>query len=531
MADRLSVGINPFFNLPSSDEIGPLTGGVRADGTELSSFQGSTAGAALLTLGIITTACGPAPEATLSPAIQFVATRETSQGNTVIPLSIVNFDGTSDRTVTFEDLSIPLDNAPSLNWAFHRQEQGGWFLTMDHGDDLTFDVPGQWMVPQGTNFDKITSLYFVVPASSNSGQTHDLVTAQNGWGPIPAISVYFNRPQRAGQLDPGAIEEMIFIDDYHGDVQAVSLTFSGASAANRVIRDTTPLPVGGGELGFLPTQPPTTRSPEPTIVIPPTMTSASTAPPATATTESTKTPEPTPVAGYEQRGENWVYTTESGEQINITVPEGYEIRQEEGKLQLYHEGNYAAEFSPNVKMGGELTGSWVASSSFALEYLNEQLAQIPEQKDRWLITIPIDPRTVPNVNMYIEDYSGLSSYRLVVDFQGSTSLVNIIPNTSSIRIIYSTQMQRWMCVDPLTANDQNYLNRIVPGEEMRYLSVRGFLIDVAAENQTKLNVPFGTTIAQTSGPVLITEECATEYRAISWDHVLDLAGVPLFIAP
>ena len=70
-------GINPFFNLPSSDEIGPLTGGVRADGTEFGSFQGSTAGAALLLAGgLILVGCGSAPtvapEATPTQGEHFV---------------------------------------------------------------------------------------------------------------------------------------------------------------------------------------------------------------------------------------------------------------------------------------------------------------------------------------------------------------------------------------------------------------------------------------------------------------------------
>ncbi|MEM3433946.1 MAG: hypothetical protein QXP27_07195 [Candidatus Methanomethyliaceae archaeon] len=120
---------------------------------------------------------------------------------------------------------------------------------------------------------------------------------------------------------------------------------------------------------------------------------------------------------------------------------------------------------------------------------------------------------------------------LVINFSGRTSFVNILPKTDVLHVIYSRPLKRWMYIDPYCLN-ADHLERIILGEEMRYLSVRGFLENAPRENFWVEDCPFGCEIGRlTRGPVIISEEAAEEYREITPEHILMINGVPVAVAP
>ncbi|MEM2941791.1 MAG: hypothetical protein QW304_09635 [Thermoproteota archaeon] len=297
-------------------------------------------------------------------------------------------------------------------------------------------------------------------------------------------------------------------------------------------------------------------TPTPTATPPPTETPTPTITP-TPTETPTPTVTPTPVVGIEQGANGaFVYRTETGEVLTIPAMAGLEqvveadengvervvYRAQEGNPYGLQPGEYAGEFYPNVTLENKTTrgeerqtGGLVLVPSVVLDILNTQLEQIPNQRDRWLIPLPIDPRQVSEVNIIIKDhvFSDVPMVTaLVINFSGETSFVNILPKTDIVYLqhfVYNNR-DRWLCIDPLRLN-YDYLTNIREGEEMRYLSVDASIRNIPAQNLWLNNKPFGSTIGQVTGRILITESASNEWRKITPEHILMINGVPVAVAP
>jgi len=275
------------------------------------------------------------------------------------------------------------------------------------------------------------------------------------------------------------------------------------------------LAMGGGELpGGLPTPAPTEAVPTPVPTVEPT----------------TKPTEDSFV--IDQNGLTATYSTKDGESILVTVPdgEGFKLQQEGDKLVLYHEGVYFGEFKPNVTVEGSPTGGWAAESSQAKTYLEEELAQIPKQKNKWLITLPIDIRETKNrVDIGWQESQFVSGWMMLkISFNGTLPLGNIGLLTEKLRVDDSGYglvfYDQKLLVNP-------YTDYIQEGEETRYLWVSAQSM-LGVKANTGFDSKFGGVVSRAAtGPIYIDYGAAQDYedQPITVDKILKVGNQPVFI--
>lgn len=268
----------------------------------------------------------------------------------------------------------------------------------------------------------------------------------------------------------------------------------------------------------------------------PTATSTSTAP---STTEA-----PASKAGFEQKEGGIVYLTEKGETIAVPAVTGLTASLENNSV-LYKDsvGVEKGMFKPNVFMeqadGSEKqTGGLVLKPDVALRILNEQLAAIPTQRDRWLIPLPSDISDIDSkVALQFGSFThGDAPNKYTVPHVDVTCtepapLMNIIPNTKEVRIS-KNYLFGYTYIDRLTSF-QPYGDSIVAGKEMQYITVNGHFKGFT-DNATIPSM-FGDTLSPDGGGVVkifygITGDQAADYRDIDPSKILSISNTPVFVA-
>jgi len=143
-----------------------------------------------------------------------------------------------------------------------------------------------------------------------------------------------------------------------------------------------------------------------------------------------------------------------------------------------------------------------------LAELNQQLAKIPEQDDRWLIPLPVDIRGLEGVSItYGKDEVEVPVVKVI--YPGSAPLVNIIPEADELRVS-KTFFGDWLYYDHMRLIEP-YTDPIYPGLEMRYLTVRGNFLGFR-ENIT-LPTTFGAKIGEARKPIYVAMAAVTGHSS------------------
>ena len=270
---------------------------------------------------------------------------------------------------------------------------------------------------------------------------------------------------------------------------------------------------------------------------------------ATQITESptpSPTPESTPSLGYHQGKDGaLVYTTEKGEVLNVPQIEGLRVSLQatkDGQQKVVYAAleqnpygmspeEYAGEYKPNVEVQGIQTGGVVLKAPVVLKLIDDKLATIPEQKDKWTIPLPIDISTINTKDLISISFSkdnpvGLSVCK--ISFGRNLTAVNIIPSSTSLEVLngdqYTTYGGQYMDAGKSSSND-----KIVPGKEMNYLTVAGGLSFTQDGN---IPSNFGDQIVLAQSPIVIYLTAATEWRDADERKILDAGDskIPVFLA-
>jgi len=292
-----------------------------------------------------------------------------------------------------------------------------------------------------------------------------------------------------------------------------------------------------------------TPTPAPSATPLPTATATPTSTPTpwpTATPVPTDTPTPTPEAGVvAQPDGSFVVVTEKGERLTVPQIEGLTQKVEERNgvetVVFYaEEGNpygleaeaYAGEFRPNVIMAEKQTGGLVLDSKVVLSLLNQKLAEIPKQKDRWLVPIPLDIRNSKEpvtIKLSLKEFGGGAETYPSVDISSPEvlPLVNILPDTKEVRIAPSYIGGGYMGYYNPILRIQPYFERIVEGHEMCYLFV---LARLNLSGWTTIESSFGDVVDKVSGQMFVSYGLGQEKGPIGPEKVLSSGGVPIFVA-
>ncbi|MHB1356212.1 MAG: hypothetical protein ACYCZF_09585 [Anaerolineae bacterium] len=190
---------------------------------------------------------------------------------------------------------------------------------------------------------------------------------------------------------------------------------------------------------------------------------------------------------------------------------------------------YAGEFRPNVLISGERTGGLVLTASVAETILREELAKIENPDDRWLIPLPVDIRDLnkdSEVKIGFEKGNSKSGANIgSVNFEGTASVINILPNTLKINVAKISQ--GWVYYDQMRLVAP-YTDNIYKGKEMSYISVAGaFNISEPVNNYPSV---FGEKLFGVEGKTMFALSSGQEARSVDASKILTLNGMPVFVA-
>lgn len=257
------------------------------------------------------------------------------------------------------------------------------------------------------------------------------------------------------------------------------------------------------------------------------------------------TPEPTPALGYHQGKDGTLtYATEKGEVLNVPQIEGLkaELKTENAQQKVVYTAleqnpygmsaeQYAGEFKPNVNVEQKQTGGVVLKAPVVLKLIDDKLAIIPEQKDKWIITLPVDitaANTVDHILISFTKDNPVAGQVCKVSFNGSFPVVNIIPSSTSLEVLNGDQYTTYggMYIDE---ERSAFNDKIISGKEMSYLTVAG---DMNFPQDGNMPSHFGDLVTTAQSPVVIYLAAANEWRNADENKILDVGTnkTPVFLA-
>lgn len=263
----------------------------------------------------------------------------------------------------------------------------------------------------------------------------------------------------------------------------------------------------------------------------------------TATEVLTDTPSPTeaptPSIGFGTNPDGSIsFRTETGEVLNVPAIDGLTAKLEDGKA-VYRaiDGNpyglnpedYAGEFKPNVTTEQEQTGGIVLDSTVVSKMINDKLDTIPEQRDKWIVPLPLDiTNLTPDQNVYIgfNKSNPVGVQVCKISFDGVLPATNIIPDSSGLRILNGNTFG-WSYLDSLRSIDP-YTATIVPGKEMHYLTIAGGLQGFNANQD--LTSSFGAEVALSSSSIFVYLAASADWIDMDGSKILKTDNSPIFLA-
>lgn len=261
---------------------------------------------------------------------------------------------------------------------------------------------------------------------------------------------------------------------------------------------------------------------------------------------STLTPEPTatPVQkGYATNAEGgFIFRTEKGEVLNVPSIPGLRaelVNTDTGKEVHYkslaenpygiQEGEDAGEYRPNVKVSSVERGGVVLDSRVVKTIMDDKIATIPEQKDKWMIALPVDISSATD-DQYInlKFGKGFSNFDVaIIDFAGILPMTNMIPITPDTVVVAQNfyHGQAYFSGARLLGLP---IDRIVPGRELEYFIVGG-KFENTPNREYKLQ--FGDNIGDSHGPLYITLAPVRTAYPVTPEKILSVGenSTPVFL--
>lgn len=271
--------------------------------------------------------------------------------------------------------------------------------------------------------------------------------------------------------------------------------------------------------------------------------SASASPSQAATTPAARSP------GFATSGETIVYLSSDGSRIPVVAVPGLTAQIQSGRAVYYANagnkyglkaGSYAGEFLPLVTMGqadgsSAQTGAAVLAGAVVNKLTTDALSHISDPANRWIIVLPVDIRTARGTFVDVSfDTFGLAAIentpRVLIRFPGFLPLVESVPSNAGVHILVEgLNVTSWQVIDPARLNLPP--NKIDPAKAMNQLVFYGS--GSASLNFDQFidgHLGVGTPIMDVSGDVSVSLAVDGSHADIRPQNVLQVAGVPIFVA-
>lgn len=279
-------------------------------------------------------------------------------------------------------------------------------------------------------------------------------------------------------------------------------------------------------------------SPAPTQVIP-----------GTEIPNPLKTPEvtaiPTPKSGFSEKDGAFTFRTEKGEVLNVPQIEGLTAKLvkvgDVEEIQYFaKEGNQygvevntsVGEYNPNVDIyensQRKELGGVVLEPRVVKRLMDETLAKIPEQSDKWVVVSPVDISTVVNSDVLLSFEPNINTQKIVlkISFTEVLPLLNVIPGDPNIKIT-KNPVYNWGYLDNIR-NTAPYNDSILPGKEMNYIVVGGNFIN--AKDQFISKKTLGEQVAEVEDKVYVGYSFGGGAWDVGRNKILSVGNnIPVFL--
>jgi hypothetical protein len=288
--------------------------------------------------------------------------------------------------------------------------------------------------------------------------------------------------------------------------------------------------------------PTATAQPSPTATAQPSPTATAT--PSPSPVPATPSPTAVPTAaptGYEPQPDGTiVWYTDSGDRQAVPAIDGLTAEVQGGKT-LYmakaansyglKAGAYAGAFIRYVKVEDKQTGGVVLEPQVVNKLIQDKLATIPNQADKWVAPIPLnitDATADTDVALsFASEYPTTNVKVATVGFQGSLEVTDIVPGSDGRELVTLTNMNYGNTY--YSQFMQDHRDGITLGEEMSFLSVSG---NFQADLPPTVETSFGKFVCKASGSIVIGLLLGNGGSDLTSDKALYLpdTNVPVFVA-
>jgi hypothetical protein len=254
-------------------------------------------------------------------------------------------------------------------------------------------------------------------------------------------------------------------------------------------------------------------------------------------------------SGFVQQGDGFVYDAPDGSTVPVIPVPGLAIKIESGKADYYAlasnpynllTDSYAGEFMPLVTMGqadgsNAETGGIVLAGPVVQNLIDDQLASIASDVDRWIVALPVDIRSSPSstVQVTFDDF-GLAGWsntpRVVIRFSGSLPVVEAVPTNGGYHVLVEELgVTAWQVIDPIRLGLAT--DSIDPAHVMNELLVYGNgTPDRQADYVFDHPVEVGHQMLKATSDVSVSLVVNGSKADLGPNKVLTVGDVPVFVA-
>jgi hypothetical protein len=244
----------------------------------------------------------------------------------------------------------------------------------------------------------------------------------------------------------------------------------------------------------------------------------------------------------------FAYFGDDGSITPVKAVADLEVRIQAGKAIYYalasnryglKTGSYAGEFIAGVTMGqldgsSAQTGGIVLAGPVVTKMINDKLASIPIESDRWVVALPVDIRgTKAAVDVSFDQY-GLSllsnTPRVVVRFAGSLPVVQSVPANGGFHVLVEgLGVTAWQVIDPIRLTLPPGI--LDPKRPMNQLLVYGNGLPNTPKNlYVDAKTAVGSVMLSATGEVSVSLVVDGSRADIDPSRVLSVGDVPVFVA-
>jgi hypothetical protein len=253
--------------------------------------------------------------------------------------------------------------------------------------------------------------------------------------------------------------------------------------------------------------------------------------------------------GFVQQGNDIVYYADDGSTVPVQPVLGLEVRIQSGRAIYYalpanrfglKTDSYAGEFIPFVNMGqadgsSAETGGMVLAGSVVTRLIEDKLATIKSDYDRWIVALPVDIRSSPRIPVDVSfDQFGLAGWsntpRVVVRFSGSLPVVEANPSNGGYHVLVEQLgVTAWQVIDPTRLSLPS--GSIDPAHAMNQLLIYGngapsVQRDILYDRPVAVGQPMLSAASEVSVSLVVNGSRAD----LGPDKILTVGDVPVFVA-